>query len=274
MWASSRSCGKPSLQRPDKTSKTSSQPPSLDRKERREHAKPGGGKLGHKGHSRQMCADPDKITDHLALHCPDCLEVLQSGEQDLIGEYEAIEPPASKPFVERRRRFGCRCLGCGLYVEAALPAAACGTPFGARIHALANYLKTFRALSYQRLQGLLRDVFGLSISQGGLMNMFARRHGVFQSETDKAVAQLRKADVVASDETDVRIEGTNAYHWVFRSSDVVVHTPDFTRSAEVVRTMMDGHLSLGIGSLQRPAKAWQSASDMPGASGPRYSHCQ
>jgi hypothetical protein len=32
------------LQRPDKTSRTSSNPPSTDRKERREQAKPGGAK--------------------------------------------------------------------------------------------------------------------------------------------------------------------------------------------------------------------------------------
>ncbi|TDH49263.1 IS66 family transposase, partial [Dankookia rubra] len=34
------------LQRPEKTSRTSSQPPSTDRKERRERAKPGGAKPG------------------------------------------------------------------------------------------------------------------------------------------------------------------------------------------------------------------------------------
>jgi transposase len=37
----------PRLQRPDKTSRTSSKPPSTDRKERREQAKPGGAKPGH-----------------------------------------------------------------------------------------------------------------------------------------------------------------------------------------------------------------------------------
>src|SRR3954454_24622127 len=39
------------LQRPQKTSRTSSKPPSTDRKERREQARPGGAKPGHEGHS-------------------------------------------------------------------------------------------------------------------------------------------------------------------------------------------------------------------------------
>ncbi|VAW04068.1 hypothetical protein MNBD_ALPHA04-2021, partial [hydrothermal vent metagenome] len=37
------------LQRPAKTSRTSSKPPSTDKKERRENSKPGGAKAGHKG---------------------------------------------------------------------------------------------------------------------------------------------------------------------------------------------------------------------------------
>ena len=40
------------LQRPQKTSRTSSKPPSSDRKAQREKSKPGGAKPGHEGHSR------------------------------------------------------------------------------------------------------------------------------------------------------------------------------------------------------------------------------
>ena len=39
----------------------------------------------------------------------------------------------------------------------------------------------------------------------------------------------------------MRIEGCNAYHWVFRSADAVVHQAAPTRAASVVRAMMDGH---------------------------------
>jgi len=47
------------------------------------------------------------------------------------------------------------------------------------------------------------------------MNMFIRSHAGFKIEADKAKAVLREARVVASDETGVRIEGTNSYHWCF-----------------------------------------------------------
>ena len=53
---------------------------------------------------------------------------------------------------------------------------------------------------------------------------------------------LGKAKVVASDETGVRIEGTNAYHWVFHCKDAVVHWPDYTRAGRVVDEVMGGHV--------------------------------
>lgn len=52
---------------------------------------------------------------------------------------------------------------------------------------------------------------------------------------------LRKAAVVASDETSVRIEGSKAYHWVFHAADAVVHTASPTRGAVMVQEMMDDH---------------------------------
>jgi transposase len=106
---------------------------------------------------------------------------------------------------------------------------------------MATYLKTFQALSYERLQSVFADLFGLTLSQGGLMNLLSRAQGAFAAERDRAIAALRQAKVIASDETGVRIEGSNAYHWVFRCSEAVVHYASPTRGAIVVRTMMDGH---------------------------------
>jgi transposase len=136
----------------------------------------------------------------------------------------------------------CRCAHCGVEAKAPAPAVATTTPFGPRIHALAIYLKGFQALSYERLRGLFRDAFGLGVSEGALMNMFIRSHPRFEIEAEKAKAIVRAAQVVASDETGVRIEGTNSYHWVFHCKDAVVHQPDYSRAARVVDEMMDGHV--------------------------------
>jgi transposase len=91
------------LQRPDKTSRTSSKPPSTDRKERREQAKPGGAKPGHEGHSRKLCEAPDAVEDHEPPHCPNCLGPFGAdAERELIGEYDEIELSPVQPFVRKR----------------------------------------------------------------------------------------------------------------------------------------------------------------------------
>lgn len=231
------------LQRPDKTSRTSSKPPSKDQKEKRENSRPGGAKLGHEPHNRRLADDPDEFRDHMPSVCEQCgLAFPSDTQKDLIGEYDEIEIPPVKPYVIRHRRFACRCGRCGVEAKAPAPAVATTTPFGPRIHALAIYLKGFQALSYERLRGLFGDAFGLSVSEGALMNMFIRSHPRFEIEAEKAKAIVRAAKVVASDETGVRIEGTNSYHWVFHCKDAVVHQPDYSRAARVVDEIMDGHV--------------------------------
>ena len=61
----------------------------------------------------------------------------------------------------------------------------------------------------------------------------------FNGSRGKAI--LRAARFVASDETGVRIEGTNSYHWIFHCKDAVVHQPDYSRAARVVHDMMKRH---------------------------------
>ena len=64
------------LQRPEKTSRTSSKPPSTDRKEQRERSKPGGAKPGHEGHSRVIGETSDEVVEPRPDLCPCCLAAL------------------------------------------------------------------------------------------------------------------------------------------------------------------------------------------------------
>jgi transposase len=230
------------LQRPAKTSRASSKPPSTDPKERREHAKPGGAKPGHEGHSRALSPEVDRVVDHAPQQCPCCRLALSPNlPSEAVGLHERIELPQIRPVIEHHRRLAVRCPGCGTRVAAAPPVT--GTPFGPRLHAVATYLKTFQSLSYERLQTTLADLFGVAVvmSQGGLMNLLRRAQNRFQAGREQAVAALRRAEVVASDETGVRIEGGTGYHWVFRCEAAVVHRAAPTRAASVVHAMMGGH---------------------------------
>ena len=88
---------------------------------------------------------------------------------------------------------------------------------------------------------MLSDLFGVKISQGALNNMLKRSHKPFAARKTDIIANLRNADVVASDETGIRIEGLNGYHWVFMSSTAIVHEAHLSRAAQVVRDVMGDH---------------------------------
>lgn len=93
------------LQRPDKTSHTSSKPPATDRKERREQSKPGGAKPGHEGHSRVMSEDLDAVVEHRPGHCS-CWGGALHGDlpAEFVSVSERIELPEVAPVVTQHRR--------------------------------------------------------------------------------------------------------------------------------------------------------------------------
>src|SRR4029450_10913603 len=185
------------LQRPEKTSRTSSKPPSTD-KERREQARPGGAKPGHEGHSRPLAQDPDRVIEHRPTCCPDCGLVLPPDlPAETVSTHEHIELPPVRPVVEQHRRLAVTCPACQARVAAPRPAGAASTPFGARLHATAVSLKCFQALSYERLQRALSDLFGLTISQGGLMAMLRRAQARFAPGREAALSAVRRAAVGA-----------------------------------------------------------------------------
>src|SRR5215213_11660449 len=258
------------LQRPEKTSRTSSKPPSTDRKEQREKSKPGGAKPGHEGHSRVRSDQPDAVFDHRTEQCTCCGAALVAVQPtETVSLHERVELPEVKPVITHHRRLAVQCPACGTRVVAPALEAVKGTPFGPRLHAVATYLKTYQALSYARLQGALCDLFGLHLSQGGLMNLLRRAQGRFEGGQMSAVSALRRAEVVASDETGVRIEGSNAYHCI-----------PLARGGGAPRRANPGGLggpdhdgrtpprALAVGPLRRPAGPRGCPPDLPRSSGP------
>jgi transposase len=265
------------LQRPEKTSRTSSKPPATDRKEQRDQAKPGGAKPGHEGHSRVVSDDPDEVVEHRPDRCPCCGGSLPGDlPAEVVSTSERIELPEIAPVVTQHRRLALRCPCCGTHVVAPVPKEARGTPFGPRLHTVATYLKTFQALSYERLQAALSDLFGLTLSQGGLMNLLRRAQARFQPGREAAISALRRAEVVASDETGVRIEGCNAYHSRLplrggRRPSGLANARRLGGAGDDGRAPACG---LDLGPLHGPTGTRGRASDLPRASGPRCRLCR
>ena len=213
---------------PPKTPDNSSLPPSHGKKPARDDKPkrqgPRQGSLGRKGGGRALVANPDETITAHPMRCAHCQAALHESDQTLAARYDKIDLPCVAPVVTRVERYAGHCQRCGGTTLAPLPEGLeVGTPFSLNIVALAMYLRFTHAISYRRLSRLLLELFGLAISEGALDAAFQRAMPCFDAEVGAILARLRRARVVCSDETSVRIDGRTCWNWVFQNGEVVIH---------------------------------------------------
>src|SRR4051794_30403647 len=216
------------LNEPTKTPGNSSLPPSKGHKANRpEKARPPGprrGSLGRAGGGRPLAEEPDQFVIAKAAACAHCRAALDDAAQVLHARYDKVELPPIRPVVTRVERYLGRCPCCGGATLAPVPEGMDeGSPFGVSILALALYLRFTHAISYRRLTRLFPHLFALPISEGALDALFRRVKPRFEDEAAAILARLRRARVVCSDETTVRVDGRTHWNWVFQHGEVVIH---------------------------------------------------
>ena len=260
------------LSRPPKTPGNSSLPPSKGHKANRpEEAKrpgPRQGSLGRAGGGRALAEAPDQFVIAKAAACAHCRVALAEADQVLHARYDKVELPPVRPVVTRVERYGACCSCCGGTTLAPVPEGMEeGTPFGVSILALALYLRLTHAISYRRLSRLFLHLFALPISEGASDALFRRVKPRFDDEAAAILARLRRARVVCSDETTVRVDGRTCWNWVFRNDEVVIHVVRPSRGRAVVREVLGGHRPeiLGVRPLRRPARPCRPLAGLPGA---------
>ena len=266
---------------PPKTPDNSSLPPSQGRKPNRDdkpaRTGPRQGSLGRTGGGRVLAEAPDETVTARPSRCAHCQAALDEADQALasrfdkveaacqrlVGRFDKVDLPMVTPVVTRVERYAGHCRCCGGTTLAPLPAGLePGTPFSGNIVALAMYLRFVHHVSYRRLSRLLLELFGLAISEGALDAAFRRGKPHFDAETAAILVRLRRARVVCSDETGVRIDGRTCWNWVFQNGEVVIHVVRHSRGAGVVAEVMAGHRPAiwvsDLYSAQRGhAEAWQ-----------------
>ena len=234
------------LSRPPKTPGNSSLPPSkghkANRPEKTERAGPRQGSLGRAGGGRPLAEEPDQLVIAKAAACAHCRAALAEADQRLHARYDKVELPPVRPVVTRVERYLGRCPCCGGATLAPVPEGMEeGSPFGPSVLAQALYLRFTHAISYRRLSRLFLHLFVLPISEGALDALFRRVKPRFEDQAAAILARLRRARVVCSDETTVRVDGRACWNWVFRNDEVVIHVIRPSRGRAVVREVLGGH---------------------------------
>jgi transposase len=118
--------------------------------------------------------------------------------------------------------------------------------FGPRLQAVVSYFNGAHHIAHNRLKQLLRDVFGVPISAGAIVNSLQRTAQVMVAETQVILKTLLQREVVGSDETSLRVaEGTGGL-WVLQTPRESFFTATDTRSAQVLEDLLGGYYDPGL----------------------------
>lgn len=225
--------------RPPKTPDNSSLPPSHGHKKTTEFVKNRRKKKAHLGAHRPLHPDPTHRRDVLASACGHCGADVSQSPQDACEVYDRIEIPPIAPEITRLSLHGGVCPCCARRFKAEAPAGLePGSPFGPNLRAFVIYLRFTQGVGFERLSRLVKDVFGLDISEGALVNILSAAREGFAAATAAIRARLLSGSVICSDETGLRVGKRSWWLWVFHHGENACFLTHPRRSKEAVEEFL------------------------------------
>ena len=201
------------LDRPPKTPDNSSIPPSQGHKNTTEFVKNRRKKKAHPGAHRPFSPNPTHRRDIVADVCGHCGADVSQSPQAPCEVYDRVELPPIAPEITRVSLHGGVCPCCARRFKAEAPAGLePGSPFGPNLRAFVIYLRFTQGAGFERLSRLMRDLFGLDISEGALVNILRSARKSFAAESSAIRAKLLSGGVICSDETGVRVNKRSWRH--------------------------------------------------------------
>jgi transposase len=202
-------------------SSNSSKPPSSDGLKRpartgslrEKSGKKSGGQRGHKGETLRQIETPNTVIDHYPVLCPQCGEAPGAAASLSHSKRQVMDLPEPQALiVTEHRAHLCACPNCGAHCQAGFPEGVTApVQYGARITALAVYLRNCHFVPEDRLAELLKDLFGIGISTATIAAMESRKAEELAPVADVIAGKVKQAPVKHMDETGFRIGGTTQW---------------------------------------------------------------
>ena len=229
------------LEAKERASKRQAAP--FSRGEKKQNPKRPGRKKGHQAAQR---AKPDKIDREVdaplkqscCLYCGGALSVPQIQQQ-----YQIDIPPV-EPMVTQFNIEVAHCTCCGRQAQGRHPEQTSNglgptaIHFGPRVLGLALEMKHALGVPYRKVCRVLTEGFNLTLSAGGLARAGQRVATKAQPTYDQLLFSLRQQEVVYADETGWKINGDQAWLWVFTSDQVTLYTIDPHRAGAVAERIV------------------------------------
>jgi transposase len=254
------------LRKQPASSSNSSLPPSRDQKRniKGKRRKKHGPRYGHQRVIRPLVDDPDQVIEATVQRCEHCQTGLEGVPPEKILRHQITELPPIKPVVIETRQHEVICRECQRVNRGVLPEELnLRGSFGPRLSAVGVYLKHEQHIGYKRVRRVLKDLFGVSISEGGLDGLLREAGLAAQVVAEEIRKQVVTSEIIGSDETSARVKGRTCWEWVLVSARGIFHAIRPTRSASVIEELMgDNRVSCWIcdcygAQLKAPADHFQ-----------------
>lgn len=224
------------------TSKNSSQPPARDfkvEKKKRKRSRKKGAKAGHEKHERALVDEPSKVIEVYVDNCSNChLNLLDQVPVRTVRR-QITELPEIEPVVIETRQHEVICPCCGERQVGQLPEGLeAGRYFGPRLETLVTILHHEHHIGFERLVQICGEIFHLPLSEGGAVAIVQRAGQAVQAAAEAIWEQVRRSTIIGSDETSVRVNGRNYWHWVFVGGKCEYHLIVPSRGYEVIESFM------------------------------------
>jgi len=227
-------------EKPKKNSGNSSMPPSSDKNKkyyppREKSGKKPGGQIGHKGYTKILYENPDEIIEVYPERCVHCGNEHFITKENILGQRQVIDIPEIKPYITKYQQKAGICTCCGKRNIGKFPEnIAPNVQIGEKTKGLLGYFNISHNISYERLIQIFNDVFNLEISKGTIDNKLKELAKDLKPEYERILENLKKSDVIGSDETGIRINGKNAYQWTFQNEENTFYTSAYSRAFQVI----------------------------------------
>lgn len=205
---------------------------------RKKSDKPVGGQKGHQGHTREMVENPDEIIDHSSAYCRECGRDLSAMEA--VGEYitQEIDIALIQPTIREHRHYSKVC-SCGCSNRSCEPGKRGGNAvtFGTNIQGLVVYYHVVQCVPYERLQSMLKTVFGIEMSQGTIRNIIQKA----EKKAQPAIALIKEyislSPVVGFDESGCYCNTRLDWSWIAQTVYCTLVFRAHGRSGQVLEDM-------------------------------------
>ncbi len=194
-----------------------------------------GGQHGHEGSTLQIKEVPDQTINYIPQYCNGCGEDLQHIVSILKeSRQEVVIPPIQACYIEHRSHSKV-CAQCGKVCTAALPGhLTAPIQYGGSVGALVSYLSVYQYIPYYRMSVLLKDLFGLPISQGSIDNLLERTAQKALPIYNTIQQKIQQSQVIGSDETGASFGGKKGWFHTWQTTVLTFIVASFNRGYKTI----------------------------------------